>query len=78
LQLAWQAQSQRVRTEQMSWNLENDLVAYSVQNASDGWRWRVYAAHGRVIRHGLEHDESGALRAAVEAFCGGGQHQLAA
>ena len=62
----------------MSWKLEEDLVAYSVQSIGGGWRWRLYGAEGRVMRQGFEASEIEADRVAAQAFWGHADHRLAA
>lgn len=62
----------------MSWKLEEDLVAYSVQNIGGGWRWRLHGPAGLVVRQGFETSQARADRAAAQAFWGRTGHRLAA
>jgi hypothetical protein len=78
LQLASQAQFERVRTGQMTLQLEQEMVAYAVQNVGEGWRWRIYGPHGRLIRQGIERSEAAALSHAEVVFWGQADHRIAA
>lgn len=62
----------------MNWQLQGDMVAYSVQNVSEGWRWRIYGPHGRVLRQGLERTQAAARRLAEVLFWGQAEHRAAA
>ena len=49
---------------------QEEAVAYSVQELGGAWRWRIYAAHGRVMIQGVEIDAARAERTALAAFWG--------
>ena len=49
---------------------DEELVAYSVQDLGGLWRWRVYRAHGQVIRQGVEATADRAERAAAALVFG--------
>ena len=57
----------------------DELVAYSVQDLGEFWRWRAYGAGGQVIRQGVEATADSAERAAAAlVFAAGPAEALAA
>ena len=63
----------------MSQKMNEELVAYSVRNMGDAWRWSLYSADGHVVREGLVRTEEAAEETAADAFWrGAAQGALAA
>ena len=62
----------------MNWQVEQEMVAYAVQNVGEGWRWRIFGPHGRVLRQGIERTEAAALGLAEVVFWGQADHRIAA
>ena len=62
----------------MNWRLREEMVAYSVQQVGEGWRWRVYGPHGRVLCEGLKQTQAAAQGLAEVVFWGRADHRIAA
>lgn len=62
----------------MNWRLNEEMVAYAVQNVGDGWRWRIFGPHGRILRQGLARTEAAAQGLAEVVFWGQADHRIAA
>jgi hypothetical protein len=52
--------------------------AYSLSQAEDGWRWRVYDEDGETVAHGAHPSQAAAQEAVERALRGVGMERGAA